>query len=342
MAGGVDGGAHVEADDRSGRTGREIAIQREDARGTAEPLHQAAGDDADDAWMPAFAGDDDQRRAAVARRLFGYPRQRVLQNRALDPLAVAIELIEFARQRRGLGGVVGRQQAGAETGFPHPSAGIDPGTEHEPRVVDVRRLVLAGEVGQRPNAGVGPHGHHLQSLHHEGAVDAGQRHQVADGSERHEIQPLAQIGLRPGVVPPPLTQRAVDGGGEQKRDAHGGEMAIGGRLVDAVRIDHRRRHRKPAVGRVMVHHDHVEPRDPGGVEGVVGIDPAIHGDHHRRALGPQPHKRLGVGTISLGQSVGNIDARTRSDGGEEPAQQRPRRWRHPRHSPRTRRCFRRR
>src|SRR3546814_1763909 len=60
----------------------------------------------------------------------------------------------------------------------------------------------ARHIGQRRQPGIAPAAQDLDALGDQRAVDAGQRHHVADGAERHEIEPAEQVwlGLRVLVV----------------------------------------------------------------------------------------------------------------------------------------------
>ncbi len=68
-------------------------------------------------------------------------------------LALPVELVEQHGDACRLHLVVGRQQPGAERGVADAAAGIDARPEHEAEVIGRRRLVEAGGVGQRPQAG---------------------------------------------------------------------------------------------------------------------------------------------------------------------------------------------
>ena len=159
----------------------------------------------------------------------------------LDLAALAVVGVEapgqFRRERR----VVGREQPRAEIGGADPAAGIDPRAEHKAEMIGVDRLADAADRGQRPHSGIAQLPRHPDALRDQRAVDPGQRHDIAYRAERHQVEPLQQIGLGPVGVPAGLAQRAVDRDRQQKGDADRGERAMRAGLVEPVRVDDRDR-----------------------------------------------------------------------------------------------------
>ena len=72
------------------------------------------------------------------------------------------------------------------------------GPSAKPQWVTFGRFGELGHLHQRGNARARAPRHHAQPLDHESAVEAGQRHHVAHGRQRHEVEELAQIRRRPG------------------------------------------------------------------------------------------------------------------------------------------------
>jgi hypothetical protein len=81
-----------------------------------------------------------------------------------------------------------------------------------------------------------------------------ERHHVADGAERHQVEQRQEIGRRRSLplepaAPPEL---AIDGDQRHEGDADGGEMALPGKIVLPVGIDQRQlaaARRRPGDGR---------------------------------------------------------------------------------------------
>ena len=73
-----------------------------------------------------------------------------------------------------------------------------------------RRLVAhQADIEQRGDAGMAAPRHHLQPLRHQRAVHPGQRHDVADGGQRHQVQQFQQRRLRPALEDPFPPQHPV-------------------------------------------------------------------------------------------------------------------------------------
>ena len=112
----------------------------------------------------------------------------------------------------------------------------------------------AGEAGTATMA------HYRQPLGHEGAVEAGERHDVGDGGEGNEIE-----GVRQGRFGPLRAEVALQAQGavqrHKRQEHHAGraEMAEPRQVVEAVRIDHGPRRGQDLGGRMMIENDHVEP-----------------------------------------------------------------------------------
>ncbi len=128
----------------------------------------------------------------------------------LDALPLLVELVELDGERPRFGLVVGREQARPHSGLADPAAGVDPRPEHEAELERARRMAEIDKIGQRPDSGVAPPGHDFQALHDEGAVDTAQRNHVANGAQRDQIEPLAQIGLGAVAEKALLAQPPID------------------------------------------------------------------------------------------------------------------------------------
>ena len=134
----------------------------------------------DDAGMPFLAGGDDDRRPCPAGE-FGVGFGAGLgQHLLLHRLALLVEAVERLGDLAGLDRIVGGEQPAAERGVADAPAGIDARADQEGEMEGVDRLADARDARQRRNAGVLLLADGEQSLDHEGPVDAGQRHHVAD------------------------------------------------------------------------------------------------------------------------------------------------------------------
>ena len=144
-----------------------------------------------------------------------------------------------------------------------------------------------------------------QSLDDEGAVDAGERHHVADRRQRHQVEHRQKVGLR-GV-------RALDAQQprrlHQRQEHHAGraEMPLPGKIVLAVGIDHRDRHRQRPADLVVVEHDDFRAGKQCGIDRRRAVGAAVDGDDQLGAAAGQLAHRLGVGAVALEDAVGNVD-----------------------------------
>ena len=109
---------------------------------------------------------------------------------------------------------------------PTPAAGIDAGTQDEAERIGGRRRVDAGSIGQRAQAGIVPEAEHLQTLGHEGAVRLLERHHVANGRERHEIEQAEQVRLGAIAIIALAAQHPRRRHQEQENDACGRQMPL--------------------------------------------------------------------------------------------------------------------
>ncbi len=174
-----------------------------------EPLLEPRRQNADDPWRPSLA----RHHHRCASLLETERRQRLglgLGERGdLDLLAGAVQPIELGGNCARLE-VVGRgQEPRAETRVADPPAGVDPRPDQEAEMIGPRRPVGAGDVEQRREPGTAALAHHLQPLDDEGAVEAGQRHDVGDGRERDEVERHQKVRGVPPVPETRLAQRAV-------------------------------------------------------------------------------------------------------------------------------------
>ena len=224
--------------------------------------------------------------------------------------------------RLGLGRVVGRQEPHAEVGLAEPAAGVDARAEREAELPAVAQLGDAGRLGERRQARRQATSGDLQPLADEGAVEALERHHIADGAERHEVEPAQKIGHP--VALPPATQLTARGDEEKKGDPHRGQVAHRARLVPTVRVDDGQRLRQLRLGRVVVDDDDllagggaVRQRREGGGAVVQAEDQA--------AAGPgQPVERSRAGAVAVDQPVGDEDDGIDPEGAGEADEERRR------------------
>ena len=154
------------------------------------------GEQPDDARVPFVACRDDDRRAGADGKLDVGLGARLGQHLLLHRLPFLVEAVERLGDRAGLDRIVRRQQPAAQRGVADPPAGIDARSDQEGQMEGVDRLADARDAGQCRKPGILLLADRQQALDDEGAIDAVQRHHVADRRQRDEIEIAEQIGRR--------------------------------------------------------------------------------------------------------------------------------------------------
>ena len=179
---------------------------------------------------------------------------RLGQHLLLHRLPFLVEPVERLGDLAGLDRIVGREQPAAERRVADAPAGIDARADQEAE----RWNVPSGSPMRDTRASAARPALRLlarrdQPLDHEGPVQAGQRHHVADGRQRDQVEHRQQIGLR-GIRPLDAQQpRRLHQ--REKDDAGRAEMPLPRQIVLAVGIDHRDGHRQRPADLVVVEHD---------------------------------------------------------------------------------------
>ena len=147
---------HVEARDAAARAVRDAVLDRQHDRRPVKRVDQLRRDDADDAAVPAFAGDDEdrcarRRRDRSATIFFAAARISASSSwrRTFSPSSCSASAAHFVGHRF----VVGQQQPRGDVGRAHAAGGVDARREHEADVIAVDRL--AGQARRRRAARAG-------------------------------------------------------------------------------------------------------------------------------------------------------------------------------------------
>ena len=105
-----------------------------------------------------------------------------------------------------------------------------------------------------------------QALGDQSPVEPGERHDVADRAERDQIQPAAQVRLRPAREMAARAQRTVERDHHEEGHPDRRELADRAHLVAPVGIDHGERGGQLRLGDVVVDHDDLLTARRGGGE----------------------------------------------------------------------------
>ena len=304
-------------------------VEADDDGGPAEGLLEAGGDDADDAGMPAGTGSPDEGSVDAAGRGLV---EGGGEHAGLDVLALGVEAVEALGEGGGLVGVGGGEQPRPEVGGADAPAGVDPRPEGEAERPGARRAGDPGDARQRDEAGAAALGHDPQALAHECTVEAGERRDVGDGGERHEVEEAEEVGAGDAVG----AHQAVDGDEEEKDHAGGAEIAEIAGLVLAVGVHHGEGRRQGLGADVVVEDDDVAA---GRGDRLVAERAAVDADDEVVALPEHPHRRH-VGTVAFLDAVGDVERRANARGRAASRGAAPPRRRRRRRSRRRPRCAR--
>ena len=235
---------------------------------------------------------------------------RLLERRCFKRAPLVIEAVELGGNAGGFRGVLLQQQPHAEIGAADAAAGIDARPEQKAEMPGLGRAGEARYVHQRGRAHVLAPSQRDQPLGDEGAVEAGQRHDVGDGAERDQMQQREQIGLGartgPEIAP---AQLARDRDQRDKHQPDRRQLAEAGQIVGAVGIDDGRRLRQFLVGLMMVDDDGVEAELGRLRQRLEAGGAAI--DRHQKldAFVGKRADRLHVRPIALEDAVGDMHDR---------------------------------
>jgi len=113
------------------------------------------------------------------------------------------------------------EQPRAQAGIADASAGIDARADQVTQMIRIERTIDAGRQRQRGNAAIFAAPRHFEAADDEGAVETFERHHVADGGERHQIEHGHQVGQCRRAAG---AQRAVDRHQHHEGDAGGAKV----------------------------------------------------------------------------------------------------------------------
>ena len=136
-------------------------------------------------------------------------------------LALAIHRIEHGGERGGFHGILTQQQPQAEIGFRDPPRRVDARAERIAAGACGRPVAGLRHIEQRGNAWTRAARHHLQSLTDQRAIDSGERHHVAHGRQRDEIEQTDQVRLLARVEKALAAKRARRRHRRQERNSGG-------------------------------------------------------------------------------------------------------------------------
>ena len=314
----------------------------------AEALGDAAGDEAEQALVPALGGEPDEAGVADCSSARSAAAKASASMRSSMAFRSAFSVSSLPAMARA-----SLSSSAASSLAPRPDAPTLPpalmrGPEDEAERVAGRRLVDAGGVGERAQALA-----LCRSRKTLSPLATSARFTPLSGTTSHTVASAtrssrpSRSGSALAAIEAVAAQRARGGDEEQKNDAGGGEMPLAGEIVLPVGIEHGECRGQRLVGLVMVDDDDFRAGSVGGLDGGLGGGAAIDGEDEPGTLLGKPGKRRRRRAVAFGEAIGDIGrgasvrARAGSAGPAPPKPRRRRRSRRIRRSARLRRWRRR-
>ncbi len=213
----------VKTADRTRRAFAALAIQGNQHRRTMIALDEAAGDDADDAGMPAGSGEDE---GIFAPLPFFHLSDRFGEDLLFHPLPLAVKTVEQAGQLLGPRPITGEQKLDAEVGILQAAGGIETGGETESDIA-TGDLTDTSHSSESLQARTPPLIDDAETDTGQDAIDAAQGDDIGNRPQGDEIETVAEIGLGLGREGTAAAQAAAQGDQEHKGDADAGELFVG-------------------------------------------------------------------------------------------------------------------
>ena len=245
---------HVEPRNAAARPLRHAVFDRQHDGRPVKRIDQLRGDDADDAAVPAVAGDDEDRsRADVRIGLTIFLAAATIS--ASSSCRRTFLAIELHRQRPHLLRhrlVGGQQEPRRDVRRAHAAGRVDARRQHERDVIAVDRLPgQAGHVEQRAQADlVRAARQQVEADLRDDAVLADERHDVGQRADGGDLDEARQPALAPGLPAERLHQL------QGHADAR--QVLVRIRAVVALGVDDGERRRQLGVRLVVIRDDQVD------------------------------------------------------------------------------------
>ena len=250
-------GTEVDALDGAAGPRPDPARQSDGNGRAAEPVLDPRGEEADQPGMPSGIVEDERRDVRIGDDLSLRLRQGRREHLRLQRLALGVEAVELSGVGERPGRIVGRQEQAAELRPPDAPARVDAGSEDEAEMVGGQRPADAPGVLKRGEARVAPPAHDDEALDDEGAIEADERHHVADRRQGDEVEPFEERRLV-DASRRVCAKQPADGDEGQEDDPRRAEMPLPAGAVLPVGIDQRCHVRQRVVGLVVVEDDDVQ------------------------------------------------------------------------------------
>ncbi len=211
-----------------------VAVEGDEHDRAMHPLHDPRRHDPDHARVPSF-GPEHHAEVGLGIEAFGEQLEGLVQSAAILVAANAVRLLEPARQARGLRRILREEEAKGVGRFADAACGVDArrDDEGEPPGGHVRGR-HAGRLQQSREALHATRRHPPQPVGDEHAVLAGERNEVRDRGERHQVQVRREVVAR-------ASEQGADQIAQLVRDARSAQPFLRVRTVGPAGVHDRRR-----------------------------------------------------------------------------------------------------
>ncbi len=168
---------------------RDSVFDAEHERGAMEAFDHSAGDDADDAAMPAFAREN-QRCIGVGNRLLDALLKDCIGNGLFRLLTILIQLVQLGGEGAGAIAVVGQKHFDDVGCARHPTGCVDARRDLKCDVAGAGHIAFceAGDVENGSQADVANAAEAGEAELDDRAIFAGERDDVGDGRDRNQLE----------------------------------------------------------------------------------------------------------------------------------------------------------
>src|SRR5690554_2035504 len=273
------GVADVKAGDGAGRAFEVFAvvIGREGDGGAVGLFADSGGQDADHALVPVLV--EQGQAPGQAFDVEGHGGKQVLGlgfHVFFDAAPFAVEVVQFPGEAQGFVAAVGEQAGDADAHVVQPAGGVQARAHNKTEVRSADfGVVAAGHFQQGQDARAGfAFADAADALLYENPVVVVQRNYVSHGTQSHQVQQVAQVGLwvwQQVVVPQVFAQ----GGEHVEHHADTGGVLAQERAARLVRVHDGVGVRQFVTGQVVIGDDHLDAQLPGSTHTVDGGNTVI-------------------------------------------------------------------
>ncbi|OQC53524.1 MAG: hypothetical protein BWX55_01037 [Deltaproteobacteria bacterium ADurb.Bin022] len=253
----------VETGNAAPRTLTHAVDDTDDKSRAIKKFNQTRRHDSNHPRMP-FIGGENEGIHFFQGTVFADHFQNVAQYFFLHQLAMAIVGIKLFGQRPRFRQIVGQKQFNGVGGGGDASGGVDPGNQGKGSLERIDDLIIhPADFLERLDARAAALGDQLQADFGEDSVFVRQWSDVANRSQRNDIQIFSEIRIMVVFPEAFLVQSAAQSDEKVKRDAHAGKTFERVRAIVAIGVDGRCCGRQSARYFMMVQNNRINAQGPG-------------------------------------------------------------------------------